>query len=157
LRNPSLSSSLAPTAELGIRDVMSGTASLHEVTWTDPLTNLVFLPAVAGSRISFTSEMIGSDALRDLFRMLRESFDYIIVDLSPVAPFVDVRVAADLLDSYIFVVEWGRTNVNLVRGSLDMANEIYDKLLGLVINKVDMKALKHYGSSLDTYYSQHHA
>jgi succinoglycan biosynthesis transport protein ExoP len=101
--------------------------------------------------------MIGSDALRDLFRILRGSFDYIIVDLSPVIPFVDVRIAADLLDSYIFVVEWGRTHVNLVKGSLDMADEIYDKLLGLAINKADMKELRHYGFSIDGYYSQHYA
>jgi Mrp family chromosome partitioning ATPase len=99
--------------------------------------------------------MIGSDALRGLFRILRESFDYIIVDLSPVVPFVDVRIAADLVDFYIFVAEWGRTNVNLVKSSLNMADQIYDKLLGLAINKADMKALRHYGLSIDDYYSQH--
>jgi capsular exopolysaccharide synthesis family protein len=156
LRNRSLSSLLTPAAKLGIQDVISGVASLDEVTWTDPSTNLVFLPALKSSGPSFASELIGSSALRDVVQMLRDTFDYVIVDLSPIIPFVDARVAGSVVDSYLFVIEWGRTNVSLVKSGLHMADEISDKVLGAILNKADMKSLSCYTPRISSYYPQHH-
>ena len=69
------------------------TASLDEVIWSDPLTKLSFLPAVVRSRLTHTSEVLASAAMKRLFDRLRESYDYVIVDLSPIAPVVDVRAS----------------------------------------------------------------
>ena len=46
---------------------------------------------VLKSRLLHTSEILASDARKTLFEQLRETFDYVIVDLSPLAPVVDVR------------------------------------------------------------------
>ena len=37
-----------------------------------------------------------------------------LVDLSPLAQVVDVRSATSLVDSFVFVVEWGRTKIDVV-------------------------------------------
>ena len=98
LRRPSLSQELAPNAALGLIDVVTGRASLDNVIWRDQSTQLSFLPAGLSSRIIHTSEIIASEAMKRIFVRLRESHDYVIVDLSPVAPVVDVRTATHLVD-----------------------------------------------------------
>ena len=88
LRKPSLSKELAPNATAGLIEVVTGSASLEEVIWTDPSTKLSFLPVVARSRLTHTHEILASNALRRLFDQLHDRYDYIIVDLSPLAPVV---------------------------------------------------------------------
>ena len=56
-----------------------------------------------------------------LFEQLREKYDYIVVDLPPLAPVVDVRAATHLVDSFVFVVEWGRTKIDVVQHALGHA------------------------------------
>ena len=50
-----------------------------------------------------------------------KSYDYVVVDLSPLAPIVDVRATTHLVDSYIFVIEWGRTKIDVVKHALAVA------------------------------------
>ena len=114
LRKPSLSQELVPKATPGLIDVINGTASLDKVIWSDPSTQLSFLPAGVRSRLIHTSEILASDAMKRFFVRLRESYDYVIVDLSPLAPVVDVRSATHLVDSYVFVIEWGKTKIDVV-------------------------------------------
>jgi polysaccharide biosynthesis transport protein len=152
LRNPSLTRSLAPHAKLGLLDMISGKASLDEVAWTDPDTNLVVVPTVLPSRLAHSSDILASEAMRKLFDQLRQSFDYVIVDLSPLAPVVDVRAMSHLVDSFLFVVEWGRTKVDVVEHALTVARSVHENLLGVVLNKVDLAALGRYESYRGNYY-----
>jgi polysaccharide biosynthesis transport protein len=152
LRNPSLTHEFTPSASLGLIEVISGKASLQDVTWTDRSTKLTFLPVVAKGRIAHSSAILGSAATKKLFDHLRENFDYVVVDLSPLAPVVDVRATAGLVDSYVFVVEWGRTKIELVEHALSAARGVYDNLLGVVLNKADIKVLSRYESYRGKYY-----
>ena len=158
LRKPALSQVLAPHATLGLIEVISGAASLDQAIWSHPSSQLSFLPLVAKTRLIHTSELLSSVAMRRLFDRLRETYDYVIVDLSPVAPVVDVRSANNLLDSYVFVVEWGKTKIDVVQHALNTARGVYDNLLGVVLNKADFKQLGRYdGYHGDYYYNRHYA
>ena len=139
LRNRSLSAALAPAAEFGVLDVMSGAVSVSEITWTDATTQLAFLPVVNNSRPIYASDVLASETLDKLFQTLREAYEYVIVDLPAVAPFADVRAAAHLLDSFILVVEWGRTNISVVERALEVCSDIHENMLGVTLNKADMK------------------
>jgi succinoglycan biosynthesis transport protein ExoP len=144
LRRPSLSQELAPNETTGLIDVISDAASLDKVVWVDPVTHLHFLPAGVRSRMIHTSEVLFSPSMKRFFGRLRDSYDYVIVDLSPVNPVVDVRTAIHLLDSYVFVAEWGKTKIDVARHALNTARGIYDNLLGVVLNKVNFKRLNRY-------------
>jgi polysaccharide biosynthesis transport protein len=158
LRNPSLSRKLAPGAETGLLDVIAGKARLDEVMWNDPYTKLAFLPAIMQSRLAHTSEILASAATRKMFEALREAYDYVIVDLSPLAPVVDVRAMTHLVDSFVFVVEWGRTKFDAAEQALGAARGVYDNLLGVVLNKTDMKVLGRYeGYRGNYYYNRYYA
>jgi succinoglycan biosynthesis transport protein ExoP len=152
LRNPALSRTIAPDADMGLIEVLAGKASLDEVVWTDPVTNLEFLPSAMESRILHTSEILASQAVKKLFDQLRQIYDYIVVDLSPLAPVVDVRATANFIDSYIFVIEWGRTKIDVVQHALNVARGVHDNLLGVVLNKADINVLSRYESYRGKYY-----
>jgi capsular exopolysaccharide synthesis family protein len=156
LRNPSLSASLAPNATAGLIEVIDGTCSLEETVWRDPKTNLTLLPAVRRGPLFHSSEILATAAIRRLFDGLRANYDYVIVDLPPLAPLVDVRATAPLVDCYILVVEWGRTKLEVVQHALHTAPNVYDSVIGTVLNKTDIKALANYDANRSDYYSDDH-
>lgn len=155
LRNPSLTAMLAPDAGAGIADIVSGGRSLEDAIWTDPVTKLDFLPG-KGVPHADTSDILCNEQTKRLFDRLRETYDYIIVDLPPLAPVVDARAISALLDSFVLVVEWGRTTADVVEHALNTAPTVYDALLGVVLNKTDMKAMKRYANNFGDYYDQKH-
>jgi succinoglycan biosynthesis transport protein ExoP len=144
LRNRSLSAALAPTAAFGILDVMTGAVSVSDATWTDSISQLAFLPVGNNSRPIYASDLLTSDKLDKLFQTLREGYEYVIVDLPAVAPFADVRAAAHLLDSFILVVEWGRTDIGAIERTLKVSSDIDEIMLGFTLNKADLNLLKGY-------------
>jgi len=144
LRNPWLSEVLARTAKIGSLDVISGKASLDQAVWNDPITNVAFLPAVSRSHLQYSNEILGSDEMKKLFDELRRRYEWVVVDFSPLAPVVDVRSTAHLVDSYVLVIEWGRTKIEAVEHALHSARGVYENLLGVVLNKVDVRQLRKY-------------
>jgi capsular exopolysaccharide synthesis family protein len=156
LRNPSLSRALAPSAKSGLLEVIARKESLEDVIWTEPSINMAFLPAVVRFRLAHSTEILSSTLVKNLFEQLRESYDYVVVDLPPLAPIVDTRATAHLVDSFVFVIEWGRTKIDIVEHALGHAPGIYDKLLGVVLNKVDMNVFGRYASHREDYYYNKH-
>jgi polysaccharide biosynthesis transport protein len=156
LRNPSLTAAFAPNAATGIIEVINGTRSLEETVWRDPKTDLVFLPAVRREPLFHTSEILSAEATRNLFDRLRATYDYVIVDLPPLTPLVDVRVTSPLIDCFILVVEWGRTKIDVARHALHTAPNIYENLIGVVLNKTDIKSMARYDAQRSDYYSNTH-
>jgi succinoglycan biosynthesis transport protein ExoP len=154
LRAPRLTRVLAPDAKAGLLEIISGEASVRDVVWTDESKKLNFIPAVTPTRIPHTAEIIGGEEIRALFDGLRNAYDYIIVDLTPLVPIIDVRATEGLVDYYVFVIEWGRTKIDLVERSLKEAAGIYSKILGVVLNKVvELRRYEGYGAyDHDKYY-----
>lgn len=153
LRNPALSTMLAPNAEHGVLDVISGERGLEDALWTDPTTNLSFLPGATKSRMADSSEILASAALQTFFGELREKYDRVIVDLPPIAPIVDVRSTAGFVDSYVLIIEWARTKIEVAELALSKAAVVHESLLGAVLNKVDFKILRQHEGSRGDYYS----
>jgi succinoglycan biosynthesis transport protein ExoP len=144
LRTASLSRILAPTAAAGILEVISGDERLEEIVWNDPTTNMDFLPAVSDARLVNTSQVLASDAVKNLFGLLRLNYDYIVVDLSPLAPVIDARATTQWVDSYILVVEWGRTRMDIAQHALQDGRGIRKNMLGVVLNKVNLDSIGRY-------------
>ena len=152
LRNPSLSRALASSADLGILEVLSGRVALDQALCKEVYLSMAFLPLRSKSSIADSSELLSSIAMKRLFERIRHTYDYIIVDLPPLAPLADVRATTHLVDSYLFVVEWGGTSKSIVRHALRTAPRVYERVVGAVLNKVDMKALSLYDGSRAGYY-----
>ena len=156
LRNPSLSKRLASGAASGFVDVMSGGTALEHAIWRDQVTNLAFLPSGVKSRLTNSSELLAADTTRTLFEELRSRYDYIIVDLPPLVPIVDTRATTGFIGSYVCLIEWGSTSIEAVRHAFNGAQNVYDNLIGVVLNKVDIGRLGSYESVGRSYYSDRH-
>lgn len=152
LRNPSLSRDLAPRATAGIVEAHYEKVSLDEAVWKEPSLNMTFLPVFSPAPIAHSSEILASSAMKKFFEKLRCTYDYVVVDLPPLAPLVDVRGTTHLVDSYLLIVDWGRTYTTVVQHALSRAPGVYEKILGVALNKVDMKALSLYDGNRARYY-----
>jgi capsular exopolysaccharide synthesis family protein len=156
LRNPSLSRNLAPHASVGFIEVISGRCSLDEAICKDPKTNLAFLPTVKKQPLFHTCEMLSAATTKQLFDRLRATYDYVVIDVPPLAPVVDVRAAAPLVDCLVLAIEWGRTKTDVVQHALHTAPSLHTALVGVVLNKTDMDAIRRYDNYHNDYYSNKH-
>jgi len=153
VRNPSLSRTLAPKASCGFLDVVAGKAEFEDTVWSDPATNMAFLPA--GQWVPNASEIVASDKAKLLFAMLQIKYDYVIVDLAPLVAGVGVRAMSGLIDSYVLVIEWGATKIDEVQYALRHAPVVQQNIVGAVLNKVNMAAMGRYDSYGANYYYGH--
>jgi exopolysaccharide transport family protein len=156
LRNPSLSRNLAPHASVGFIEVISGRCSLDEAICKDPKTNLAFLPTVNKQPLFHTCEMLSAATTKQLFDRLRATYDYVVIDVPPLAPVVDVRAAAPLVDCLVLAIEWGRTKTDVVQHALHTAPSLHTALVGVVLNKTDMDAIRRYDNYHNDCYSNKH-
>ncbi len=143
LRVARLTKVLASKSAVGLRDIVTNQVSaesamkLHEA-------GFMFLAAGGESHTRHPIEIFTAPDAHLLFDELRKSFDYIIADLPPLNPIVDTRGVSRLVDSYLLVIEWGETKAQVVAQSLDMASTVKDRMLGVVLNKVDLEHLGDY-------------
>jgi Mrp family chromosome partitioning ATPase len=54
----------------------------------------------------------------------------------------------------VLVVEWGKTSVDVVEAALAGNDQIRRKLLGVILNKVDIGKLRTYDRGLSSLYDQ---
>jgi polysaccharide biosynthesis transport protein len=156
LRNPTLSHLFAQAADGGTVELLSGKASLHQLVWRDPVTGMEFLPAKPLDAPPTNSyEILAAESTKRTFEELRTKYDWIVVDLSPLAPVVDARATTQFIDAYVLVIEWGRTNIDVVERALQEAPGVRENILGAVLNKIDSKQVRKYDSytsAYDNYY-----
>lgn len=144
LRNPSISRSFAPHAVEGVAEVLSGTAMLDNVVWREPQSGLTLLPAARPLPTNDPYEILAAASLRRLLETLRERYDYVVLDLSPMGPVAEVQATAELVDFYFFVIEWGRTKIETVERVLSEASDVYERIAGIVLTKVNMDEIRRY-------------
>jgi succinoglycan biosynthesis transport protein ExoP len=152
LKNPTLSRSLSPKAATGIVEILGDQAVLQKTLLEDPATGMQFLPVSTRGRLAHSSEILGAVQTRKFFESLRSDYEYIFADFSPLMPIVDVRATTQLVDGYIYVIEWGKTRIDHVEHALNSAKGVYEHLLGVVLNKVDLRSIGRYDGRGSGYY-----
>jgi succinoglycan biosynthesis transport protein ExoP len=155
LRNVGMTAQFAPAAQTGVTEVIAGQAAVKDVILRDSSTNLSFLPAVkavvngdpTAGRVSPSAALcqrtqLTSVGLRTLLQSIQDSYDYVILDLASVTPVADVKAISHLIDSFILVIELGRTSQEAVIDALDSVPPMFEKLLGIVLNQHQQSGLK---------------
>ncbi|ACB97411.1 polysaccharide biosynthesis tyrosine autokinase [Beijerinckia indica] len=143
LHRSRLTLALSPTAQVGLTQLLRGVSSLKEVMLVENDSGLVFLPGPAGQQLAHPSHLLASEAMGTVLEYLgREGYEYIIVDLPPLDPVVDVRAAAEMFDAFVMVVEWGKTTKVQAKAALTKNYTVMRKCIGVVLNKVDLKMMR---------------
>lgn len=146
IRKPGLTQMIMPAPRTGLVEALTGSATWPAGIKVDQRSKLAILPAGGASNDQRhqSNELLASPAMAALIENARNSFDYVVVDLAALAPVVDAKAFAPLADGVLFVVEWGKTPSRLVRELLNSEPQINAKVLGVILNKTDMKELEKY-------------
>lgn len=152
LRAAGTTKALAAHAESGVLEVLTAGVPLTEALVMDSRTRLAVLPAVKGRRTPYSSELLSSEQMSKLLRGMRQTFDFVVIDLPPMGAVVDSRAIGPLLDSTVLVTEWGRTPRSTVAHALESNRVLRDKCLGVILNKVDLGRIGLYAEVQNDYY-----
>ncbi|MBR1287766.1 Wzz/FepE/Etk N-terminal domain-containing protein [Bradyrhizobium ottawaense] len=152
LHTRSLTRELAPNAKSGLVEALSDPASLGYHVQRSKETGLDFLPSVVASRMVNSADVIGSKAMADLLKVLKEHYEYIVIDLAPVMPVADSKAVSFLIDAMVYVIEWGQTTRSALQESVSGSEVLQKKLLGAVLNRANPKMLKR----IEAYKGKHH-
>jgi capsular exopolysaccharide synthesis family protein len=147
LRRPSVSRFLTPTPEIGLSDVLQGEARLEHALLQLKDVKLSILPA--GTLVPNPQELLRSQYLAALFGDLRKQFDYVLIDTPPVVPFTDSSVFNALADGAVVVIRAGKTPGPLVERAFNSLSG--GKILGVVLNAVQITAVDRYYYKYDDY------
>ena len=82
--------------------------------------------------------------MRSLLTYLKGSFAYIIIDSPPIAPFTDGVLLSPVVDGVLLVVEGGKSSRKTLQRSRDVLNSVGAKILGAVLNRVELSAPEYY-------------
>jgi len=93
------------------------------------------------------AELIGSDQMSKLLKLFHRHFDHVVVDSPPITSFTDGVLIASIVDGVILVVHSGKSSRQIVRKARQLIQDVGAKILGIVLNNVDLK-------SKDNYYYQ---
>jgi polysaccharide biosynthesis transport protein len=141
LRRPSLHRVFGTSLAPGVSEVLCQGQELDTVIVATGIANLMALPAGNWNRAGLgglTSESLGS-----VFRMLRDRFDMIVVDGSPILPVVDARIIAQHVDGVLLSVMRDVSCVPQVRAACDLLDQFGVPILGAVVAG---RAEEHYHS-----------
>lgn len=156
LRNPSMTNTLGYRSAPGLLDLVAGDASFDDLVITDTKYKFDFLPAAARIKPFNSSDILNAPQFKQMLKSALKQYDYILVDMPPILPVVDVKAAAHLFDAFVLVVEWGSTSTNELLRAVAISPILSERLLGAVLNKADeaiMRRFEGYSERNYNYYT----
>lgn len=154
--HPSLTERVAPEAKAGLKEALGAPEELSKFVMKKERLNLDVLPCPISDRVPNTAELLGSTEMGQLVDTARQAYDLVIIEAPPIAAVVDYKMIARHCDRFVFVVEWSKTSQRLVLECLNEASAFLDRIVCIVLNKVDpssLRSIEHYkGERFRDYY-----
>ena len=141
LRKPKLSKYLGIKRDPGITNFLIGKATVDEIIKTTIYPNLFVISA--GPIPPNPTELILSAKFGEMMTLLKEKFDYIIIDSAPIGPVTDSQLINKYADTTLFVVRHAHTPKVFLRMIDDLYKQEKFTNMALIFN-----GLKPRGSSL---------
>jgi tyrosine-protein kinase Etk/Wzc len=156
LRKPSIHKlfGLPATKEQGLPMLLSGQvpdldAHLH----AGPVPGLWLLPC--GVVAPNPSELLGSEALVAALKAMKERFDHVVFDVSPILAVTDGVVLAQRLDGIAVLVRFEQTRRVELKRALEYLSVVHAPVVGTILNAVDMRKYSYTYGYGGRYYSYH--
>lgn len=151
MRRPRLQSIFAMHGQEGLSSILSSDISEDDMLamiGTDEASGLSVL--TSGPIPPNPAELLGSDQMRRLLAALQGSYSHVVVDSPPVSSFTDGVLISTMVDGVLLVVHGGRSSRHIVRRSKQLLNDVGAKILGVVLNNVNLQSHDYY--YYQTYY-----
>jgi len=144
VRTSSLSRKFRQSMGTGLREVLLGRAGWEEGLRREQNTGLHFLPSTFPANDPLAGDLVGATEFRTLINEARRRYAFTIIDLAPLGMVSDARALVPVLNGLVMVLEWGKVSKELLQTALSEDPLLYEKLLGVALNKTDMKTLGKY-------------
>ena len=138
--------------KVGFSHFLSGMKKFDEVVCSTNIPNLHMV--LAGPIPPNPSELLGSKYMSVLLKNLREVYDFVIVDAPPVGSVTDATVIAKEADGVILVISQGEISYKFEQKVLSDLKISGCRILGAVLNKVDLSENGYYGNYYGKYYGK---
>ena len=135
-RKPTIHTKLGLTVKAGLTDLLVN----HELKVTDILTEvkvtekIIFDLAPAGRIPPNPSELLGSNKMKEFLQACSQAYDYILIDLPPVAVVADAVIASKYLDGMVVIVRQDQSDHKSLAETIRQLKFSNTKILGFVFN-----------------------
>ena len=133
----------------GLSQYLSGQVERQWITYQTNFPNVDMI--FAGPLAPNPSELLSDPAFGELLEEKRKEYDYIFIDTPPIGNMIDAAVVAEKSDGAVLVIESEAVSYSMAQKSLSQLERSGCKILGAVLNKVDMKKDKYYSSYYGRY------
>lgn len=134
----------------GLSHYLSGQADLNDVICRTQEAGLFVI--FAGVVPPNPSELLGQKRFAHLIENAKANYDYVIIDAPPLGSVIDAAVISKVCDASVLVVAAKSVSYKFVRTVKEQLEKTGCPILGVVLNKVDMKQNKYYGKYYGNYY-----
>lgn len=90
------------------------------------------------------AELIGSEQMANLLKLLQGHFTHVVVDSPPITSFTDGVLIASMVDGVILVVHAGKSSRQVVRRARQLLQDVGAKIFGVVLNNVNLRSQDNY-------------
>lgn len=156
MRRPSLGNKLHIKRIPGLSNYLTGQNEMYEVIQNRDFDgDESFDVIAAGVNPPNPIELLSSAKMKNALQSLKDSYDYIIVDLPPVGEVSDALVAAKLVDGILLVVRQDYCNTNALVSAVKQFEFVETRILGVVMNCVGEGSGKYGKKYYKKYYSSY--
>ena len=150
LRKPSVSKLLFnENLKPGLSEVLLGQCSASDAIVPTSIDNLSFMPA--GGIAPNPSELLAQGKLADIIKSLKENYDRIVIDSSPVLAVRDPLLLAPLVDACCLIVRAGHSPSKATTTAVRLLSEAGVPAKGVVLNAVREGSGAYYSYAYRTY------
>lgn len=145
MRRPTLAKYLDLVGPVGFSTVLSGGANLPDALQKTRFPGLSVL--TSGAIPPNPSELLGSQSSRRLLSELREQFDYVIVDSTPLLAVTDAAVLAAGADAVLIMAHFGKVKREQLAHAVGSLERVGAPLLGAVFTMTPTRGRSSYSYS----------
>ena len=123
--------------DIGVTSVIAGEAELSDAIQETGIENLYSLSC--GPKPSNPSELLSSPRYGELIDLLREKFDYVIIDTPPLMAVTDPAVVATRVDGILLTIRISKRSQQDCVRSAELLASLGANQLGVIVNGVDAR------------------
>ena len=121
----------------GIAHYLAGKVELQDAVYETNIPNGYMIPLSAP--VANPSILLENPRFSEMIETCAGKFDYVLIDTPPLESVADTLHIAAHADGTVLVVRSGRTSRKLVSDAVDKLKRAGASILGLVLNRVEMK------------------
>ncbi len=129
--------------------MLAGHAEWDEVA--NDYSSLTIVPVGNCDRSSL--DLIGSPRMIEVLKFASEHYDLVFLDSPPILPVSDAAVISSIADKTILLIEWNKTDRDLVFQAIDNVHLNKGTITGVVLNKVNLATIKSYGHNYSKFFT----